>query len=454
MSSLAAVDQLSAGRTRIAAIEYETLEVAAADLLVDGELRLYPQVLGKGYFKVRFDGTKLKLQAGGFTGLIPLNDRVALDVRSRVPVQNLARLIRTANHVPVPLEDLLRSYDVEAEVIPSLVDTLANALMSAVDTIRANGRHYEYVSELSSTSFPRGRILMGSTVQRFASRGVTHKVEAVQYRRTPDTAVNRCIKYALWFLAQRYVRMRPRSGVTRLVSGLNHAYHLFDDVLLDHSLRFLDDSVVLEPDKLPLNYAHYRQAIGLAVMIIEERSVELEGVGDDVELSSLLVELDDVFEDYVRIVLQRELAPLEPQFSVVDGNLAGNGGGQKCLFDDGGAPPANPDIVAVDTGANLDYRFPLLGEVKYKPAKDLPDRDDLNQLIAYATSYRCPVAVIVQPRGNVAPPKEKLRLLGKIGNSSFYQYVYDLSADSLMEEERIFAEAMARLMRLNDPEEA
>jgi len=435
-------------RTVYPACEHEVLEIPAEDLLVDGELRLYPEVVHRNFFQVRFQGQKLTFQPGPYVGVIPINDRVAVDVQPRVPIANLARLLRLSAHRPVCLEEYLRDYEVQEEPIPSLIDSLATALINAVRSIETEGRHYEYQERIKYTSFPRGRILMGRTMSRFTSRGISHNVVASQYERSPDTAPNRCLKYAIWYLAQRYIRMKQlgdRSGITKLLSSLNRAYYLFTDVELDHSRQFLVHPLVVNPTHLFPNYGHYEQSLSIAVTIVEDKGVKLEGLGDDVEIASFLIKVDDVFEKYVRTVLQRELVDLEPRLSILDGNLAGRMGGQKELFDDVGAPVANPDIVVRDNESeDIERRYPLLIEVKYKPLEGLPKREDLNQLIAYATSFRAPAAVLVQPAPVNA--KQGLDHLGMIGSTVFYQCGFDLSERDLGLEEETFANRMREFL--------
>jgi hypothetical protein len=83
--------------------------------------------------------------------------------------------------------------------------------------------------------------------------------------------------------------------------------------------------------------------------------------------------------------------------------------------------------------------------VKYKPAGDVPSRDDLNQTIAYAASYRCDRVIVAQPRSHDSGPLSGLRILGTIGGLTVYQYVFDLAASDLPEEEIRFTNEVATL---------
>ena len=65
--------------------EYDPVDVPLSDLLnAKGRLRLNPDVESKGYFTVQLTKGAVRLQARGYVGLIPLNDRVVIDVKPRV----------------------------------------------------------------------------------------------------------------------------------------------------------------------------------------------------------------------------------------------------------------------------------------------------------------------------------------------------------------------------------
>src|SRR5580692_9882911 len=80
--------------------EWDTATVAPHLLLRDGCLEVYPEVIGKEYFTIRQQPGALRLQAGGFIGLIPLNDRLSIEVKPRVPIDNLSHLMHVAEGTP------------------------------------------------------------------------------------------------------------------------------------------------------------------------------------------------------------------------------------------------------------------------------------------------------------------------------------------------------------------
>ena len=176
------------------------------DLFVDGHLDLDPTVIGKKYFSFYLQRDNLIFQAGGYIGLIPINDRVILDVRPRVPVRNLDRLIQVTNEGASTLPHL-REYPTLGTPTPSLMDVFTRQLLAGLEAVEAEGLHKEYQLTTADTSFPKGRLMMAPTMQRHLSRDRRHIVTASWFEHSSNTPPNRCLKYAIWLL-QRNVTDR------------------------------------------------------------------------------------------------------------------------------------------------------------------------------------------------------------------------------------------------------
>jgi 5-methylcytosine-specific restriction enzyme subunit McrC len=443
-SSLA--DPIHTQRRRVfPAVEYEPVEVPLAELITNDRLEVYPQVRGRDFFRMYLKEDRLVFQAGGFIGLIPINDRVALDVRSRVPVRNLERILRIADHMPLSLSPYFRRYESHPESAPSLIDLLAESLIAAVDEIGVRGIQREYFQRTNDTSFPRGRILMGETMKRHVARGINYRATASWFESSVDTGLNRSIKYSIWYLAQRYESMMRRRGLRKMTSNLARIYQLFGAVQLDKSRKFLRDPLVIRPENIPALRSYYLPALHLAITIIRDRGLALETKDGDIIVPSLLIDLQSSFEAYLRAVLRSGMKSIAPEIRVLDGNVAGAQGGRKLLFDSLPSESANPDIVC---RRDHEPTHPVLIEVKYKKMKS-PERDDINQAISYGASYRSPHVVIAHP---LAPGgKHGLQTLGKITPVAFYQYAFDLSVDDPELEEAKFAASIHGLIESVPP---
>lgn len=419
--------------------EYAPVEVPLSDLLDDaGRLQLNTDVEAKGYFTVQLVKGRVRLQVRGYVGLIPLNDRVVIDIEPRVPVANLSRLLRVSRHMP----DFLlreRSYERDEEWNESLLDLYASTLVERIEAVASSGLLREYRQEEDDTSFPRGRILMGPTYTRLHSQGIRHKVTASWFERTADNQPNRCLRYALWFLADRLARLHQRDRARRdLLLRVGTLYELFSEVSLDHSLSFMRDPVVRGAKALPSLRHYYRPALDIAVAIVLEHAIRMEGEKRAVKLPSLILDMGKLFEDYLRSVLHARALDQAWDTEVLDGNTAG----KKLLFDRPPSEDATPDIVLRDRDGGS---YPLVIEVKNIPVADNSSRSAIEQAIAYAASYRTDRVVLAHPKGR-GQSFSGLRLQGKIGDLSLYQYVYDLAAEPLEAEDRCFTDAVRSLL--------
>lgn len=313
--------------------EYEELTVPYDDLVVNGRFQMYEEVIGRQYFTVFMRKDRLVFQAGNFVGLIPINERVAINVRPRVPVSSLERLLRIANASPVSLKREKRTYALNSEPLPSLLDVLAAALIDSVELILANGLHREYRRSEADTSFPRGRIMLSDTVRRHQSRGIEHRVTASWFERTGDTGPNRCVRFALHHLAHCYPGMAPTSTTRSSLRALNRLHQVFSVAKLDPSQTFLDDPIVREPSRLPGLRAYYEQPLHLAKIIIQGQGISFGGRDPNVVMPSLVVNLEKIFEDYVRAVLRDQFRQLMPDVVVLDGNHDPPVGASRGVFD-------------------------------------------------------------------------------------------------------------------------
>lgn len=435
----AASDDLSLPVT-YQAKEYGEVAVDLAKLLVNGRLDIYSEVLRKNYFNIRLHGSELVFTAGHWIGLIPINDRVMIDVRPRVPVRTLARLLAISNEAPTAVERLLRRYLLTSAETPFLLDLYATSLLKALEPLQTGGLYRRYERVQQDTSYPRGRILLGETIRRHHARGRKDRVAVRVFDHRVDHGLNRLLKTALSTLGRQLDSPPSRRGRLPLLARLEQAFLMFSNVALDLKCVCLDDPMVRNPEIIPASRSYYVPAVHIAKMILGRFGLELEGEFGNVELPSILVDLEAVFEAYIRAVLLRDLAHLEPPVSVLDGKKGGAFGGKKELFDESPSEPVTPDVVLrrVDA-ASGQKTFPQIVEIKYRD-RDFTG-DDVYQALAYAASYRSPV-VLVRPR--LPGEQQKQWHIGKIAGLRIDGYAFDLAAEEGLVEEQAFSDHIAR----------
>jgi 5-methylcytosine-specific restriction enzyme subunit McrC len=238
------------------------------------------------------------------------------------------------------------------------------------------------------------------------------------------------IKAALLFVLER---LRPYSQDSRaLVRRANAAY--IDMPAVIGSLRpadYEDCQTTLRASSLPATRYYYYRPLEIALLILSGRGVAPQEQGADILLGTFIINFEDLFEEYLRRVLQQR-APT--QLIVRDGNREGKRG----LFDGKADPPAQPDIVL----AWQPTWRKAIAEVKYK---ERPDRGDINQAITYALCYGTDRAVLVHQYPLRGP--KGLSLIGVIGGIRLEAYAFDLGAEDLEAEEKAFAETLFSIVR-------
>ena len=236
--------------------------------------------------------------------------------------------------------------------------------------------------------------------------------------------------------------MRGRSNSRKFASHLNRLSAVFRGVAVDTTNSFLKHRLVSNPFELPATRPSYPAALCVAKVIIESGGVLFRSSAGHLSLPPLLINMESVFEDYLRAVLAE--APLV----VLDGNKSPPLGGSKPLFEStsdgkpGAAEKATPDIVCYRE--LLSARPALIIDAKYKLIGKTSDRSDVNQVLAYALCYGCPQVMLVYPRRS-ASSERGLSSLGKAGAVEAFMYRFDLGASDLTAEETLFREEVRRM---------
>jgi 5-methylcytosine-specific restriction enzyme subunit McrC len=416
------------------------VNVAIGDLLDDaGNLHLNPEIESGDYFAVSLRKGIISLRARGYIGYVPLSDDVIIHVRPRVPVSNLSRVISVSGEPPTVLSTM-RGYATTSEWNESLLDVYARSLAEYVERIASGGLLRDYMRREEESSFPRGRIMIKGTL-RARARGVRHRASVAWFERSDDNAPNRCLKYALWLLTQRYIAAGPGDRESREAHRhLVALYPIFDGVVLDHSREFLNDPQIVGARPLPSLRGYYRDALNVAVAIIRQRAILVDSPGGPIRMPSVVLNMNYVFEAYVRNILRRYVRSNGVAATVLDGN----GDGRRPLYDGKTTPPATPDIIVQQTSSASP---PVVVEVKNVPVKETEsERAYVNQAATYGLVYRASKVVLVHPRASLFQDGG-LHHLGDIDHVSVYQYRLDMGASDLPEEEHRCGETIVGLLQ-------
>lgn len=420
---------------------YGSIDLPLTEVLdSSGALDVRADVLGSDYFSVHLGHGTLSLQAGGYVGLIPVNDRVVLRVLPRMPVSNLTKVLAVSEESPLVLA-VLRTYESSDEQWNEhLLDLYSGALIREVTDLRANGLYREYERREETTSYPRGRVLVNDTVRTLRSRGIAHAARTSWFARTSDVPANRCLKYAIWSLATEHARRPATADTRRLRAGLNAAYDLLDGVTLDHRRGFLTDPLVQGVAVFPALRAYYRSAVDVAVLAIERHALRVESFrAGGALLPSMVLNLNRVVEAYLRNTLKEYAARNGWAVAVLDGHE----GSTPLFADRPRGQKAEPDIVL----RRRDGSVVLVCEVKNKPLETggTSQRYAIEQAVTYAVAYGLPHVVLLHPASHGVSAGPSLQLIGTVGAIAVHQYRFDFGAEDLTAEGDRFADALEGL---------
>ena len=410
------------------ATERQPLAIPIVDVMGDdGGFIFVPEVKEKGYFDIDYRKNELVIVAGNYIGQVPLTEKVVIHVRPKVPIKNLARIIGIASQPIRCLDFFRRKYRLDGIASATLIEAMARSLLASLRELDSEGLYREYVATHDVLASPRGRINVNEYVQRYLPKASRTTLPCTYYSLVPDTAFNRLIKRAIHELASILLSHPVPDKIA--LRELQYFFDKFESVPLDFS-HILEHEVrrILAIKHVPALRHYYLDILDVCFIILQGSGVELVETSGRASLHSLVVNLEDAFEQYVRTILS---GSSELQSSGID-VLDGNNEGISTLFHDNNRYAAKPDLVVKRLSA-----VSLLGDVKYKTKLTEADR---YQLIAHSLSYGATTAFFVTPANNSAEVGPIY--VGSIGTKDsirVYHYRINLDASDLTLEENKFA---------------
>lgn len=307
------------------------------------------------------------LTPGPKVGAVIIDD-LAINIRPKFSITNLPFLLSFALD-PDDWTDI--GFDFQEE--DSVVEAIIPGFVHQVGRALAPGVLHGYVTKEEALNTLRGRIRIDEQVRRRYGRLPPVEVAYDDY--TPDIEVNRVIKAALASLRRLGIRS----------SNLRSSLRSFDLELSEVSL--VDYETMPLPDVVfnRLN-AHYEPAVRLAMLIL--RATSFESTHGQVRSSSFLVNMNDVFENFVVVALREALALSSHTFP--------QGAEARSLkLDRQRSINLEPDISWWEGGQCL-----FVGDVKYKrtsPAGII--HADLYQLLSYTVASNLRAGLLIYAKG-------------------------------------------------------
>jgi 5-methylcytosine-specific restriction enzyme subunit McrC len=268
----------------------------------------------------------------------------------------------------------------------SLFEALIPSFLHHVEAAIDRGLLRDYVSVDDSLSTVRGRIRVGEQLALHHGRVPPLEVSFDDY--TEEIPENQLLAAA----TDRLLQLRVRSD--RLIEELQRSRRQLSGISPVGDL-----SRVASIRWTRLN-EHYRPAVGLAALVLRGAGIDLQQ--GDASATSFLLDMNDVFEDFVYAALRDKLRLDEHSFP--------QGGRAKRLFlDDAARVQLRPDLSWWQG-----KRCYFVGDVKYKrTAGGEGKHPDLYQLLAYVTAAHLDEGLLIYAAGEAEPVTHEIRLAGK-----------------------------------------
>jgi 5-methylcytosine-specific restriction enzyme subunit McrC len=410
--------------------EYGKRRFDSADFVREGRVELNSEAQEKANVTFSWVDGGVRIQAGGMIGLVPLSDTVVLEVKPRVPVARLEELIRRSASAPFVELSFNRGFTPVEQDFLSLDDLMAARFSEVLRELSFEGLFKTYARVTKQGTSPAGRILPAPTYLSLRT-SLRPRAHFQSFTRTIDNEINRLILAAGTMLLGTLEA--KRRGSSKLAIGLRSRLQVFEGVKAMPPDRFW------RSEPVPANRPILQQAVELSRLILMRCGVRFFGHGP-VTLPSFVINMETVFENYVRRVLEGN--PHLATFGILDGNLRPPKGAASNIFEVAG-PLGNhetkPDIVI-----KSDHRVLCVADVKYKPCPKQPDRSNLEQVLVYALSYGAPCAVLMFPCSE--GQATAVEFLGKLKDINCYKMTLQLMNPDLDAEEMLFCKHLEQLL--------
>ena len=324
------------------------------------------------------------LRPGSKVGIVRIPD-LTVEIRPKLPIDRVLFLASYA----------LRAFKLKPDVDdldPSahLVEAMAHLFHAAVRQATGRGLLQGYLTQEETLNVVRGRIRIEDQLRR--RYGIAVPIEVRYDEFTPDIPPNQLLKAAvrrLALLPQRTQSTRRKLSAMRAVFA-----HVSD---AEYHPAHLPELPVN-----PLN-THYQPALALARLILKSGTVEL--AAGNVESASFLIDMNQVFEDFVVVALREAL-------KLTDYAFPQEAHGRNLWLD------PSPNNRKVRLRPDLSWwqgnRCVFVGDAKYKRTNVHGAwNHDIYQALAYAVAAGLPSALLIYAHGEGNPVTYDIPEAGK-----------------------------------------
>jgi 5-methylcytosine-specific restriction enzyme subunit McrC len=310
------------------------------------------------------------LTVGSSVGVVRVAD-LAIELRPKIGIAPLLFLLSYQLDPKAwrePRAEMARDANLAEAIVPLFARAAQEALRP--------GLLHGYRPEEDTLMTIRGRVRMAEQMR--ARTGLPMPVEVRYDEFTPDILENRLLRTAIDVLG----RLRLRNQDSRLTLG-----RLYLQLKGVGNLS-LDGRTVPEPAWTRLN-ERYRPAVSLARLIVTTSGLEAQAHGEDA--SAFVVDMNAVFERFIRVALREQLRLSATTFPA-------GAHGHRLWLDTDRLVPLEPDLSWWVQGRGL-----FVGDCKYKRTTDSVPNADVYQMLAYLTALNLPEGLLIYAASEDVP---------------------------------------------------
>ena len=328
-------------------------------------------------------GDSYTLRPSSHIGVVTAGD-LSVVVRPKIPMDSVMFVLAYALGIWEWVRDdsaLTGDSDVLEAIVPAFVHHTERAIR--------RGLRQDYRVEEEALHAVRGRIAFAEQIRR--RPGVSLPIEVTYDDFTEDLEENRLLHTAIHLLSRVSIRSERWR---RELRGLRPAFAAV-------SIGSYRRGGVPEVRYHRLN-EHYRSAVELARLIIESSSFELRH--GEVTASSFLIDMNDVFEKFLRVALRNTLGLTEREWP--SGKQS-----RRLTLDTEKQISLEPDLMWL---GGVDATPVFVGDAKYKHIE--PDgfkHADVYQMLAYCIASDLPSGLLVYTADEHEPHDYVIEHAGK-----------------------------------------
>ncbi len=279
--------------------EYEEITLPSSIWLDAGAINAFESALDKNYFSIRLKRGEFILQAGGYIGVIHINNELSLDIRPKIPVANLERLLFISCSDTRVYPTGYRKYGSSRYLPDSIENFIYMEVLSELETLHTLGLIKKYKEVNNVSPYPRGKIDVFGTAMCSRIRG-SAMAKYSFFERTINNPENQFVKALVVKLHEKFKESKDKEVKRRI----NYYLSFFDSVELHD---FSDVEKLVHSNLIPSSKIHYRRIIELGKLIFNSDGLALiNNEAGGVECSSILISLEDIFERYVLCTLEKK----------------------------------------------------------------------------------------------------------------------------------------------------